>query len=193
MSRLKLWCRLETELSDRLLDEFNPLYLSNPNDIDMIYALALINEKLGSSEEAERYYQMGVSHAPKDGDLLRDYGIFLYRREKVKDSESRLKLCVEQNPEDPLAYHYLGRIKMDRESPDEAIQAFLKSKKIAPELPDNYHFLGILYNQKGDEEESHKNFEHYFTMIGNLEAAALHSKKRKKTEGVMEKNRSSSR
>ena len=81
---------------------------------------------------------------------------------------------------------------MDQKRPEEAIQAFMKSKQIAPELPDNYHFLGILYSQEGDEEASHKNFERYFSIIGNPEAAQLHSQKRKQLEGVTKKNGTSS-
>lgn len=180
--RLKLWCRLETELSDRLLSDLTPVYLKDPYDIDTIYGLALVYEKLGSSREAEKYYKQGLSLESEDGDLLRDYGIFLYRRARIKDAEAKLRSAIKSNPEDLLAYHYLGRILMDQKRNQEAIDAFLRSEKICSEFPDNHHFLGILYNQQGDEEKSHKSFERYFALIGNQQAAMLHSQKSKEID-----------
>jgi predicted Zn-dependent protease len=191
--RLKLWCRLETELSDRLLAELLPSYSNNPHDIDTIYSLALIYEKLGSSEEAEKYYKQGLALEPKDVDLLRDYAIFLYRRNQIKNAEAKLRIAWELNPDDPLANHYLGRVLMDQKHPKEAIKAFLKSRKICPEFPDNHHFLGILYSQQGDEKKSHKSFERYFSIIGNQEAAQLHSQKKKQLESVTKDKKFSSK
>jgi predicted Zn-dependent protease len=181
--RLKLWCRLETELSDRLLSDITPEHLKNPYDIETIYGLALVYEKLGSSDEAEKYYIQGLSLEPKDGDLLRDYAIFLYRRARIKDAEAKLRLAIKSNPEDLLAHHYLGRILMDQKCNREAIKAFLRSVEVCSEFPDNHHFLGILYSQQGDEKKSHKSFERYFSLIGNQHAAILHSKKSKQIEG----------
>ncbi|MGA1796301.1 MAG: M48 family metalloprotease [bacterium] len=176
-SRLKLWCRVETELADRLLAEFTPLSMDNPNDVDVIYSLALIHEKLGSSKDAEGYYKKGLTLSPRDEDLLRDYAIFLYRRDRIEDAESFLKQAVAIKPDDPLAQHYLGRTLMDHQRIDEAIEAFLESVRICPEFPESHNFLGILYNKKGDEEKSHHHFARYFSLLGNEEAAQAHSKK----------------
>ncbi|MGA1839828.1 MAG: M48 family metalloprotease [bacterium] len=180
INRLKLWCRLETELSDRLLSDLTPVYSHNPDDIDTVYGLALVYEKLGSSDEAEKYYMKGLSINPEDGDVLRDYAIFLYRRALLKDAEDKLKLAIKSNPEDPLAHHYLGRILMDQKRNKEAIDEFLKSVEVCSGFPDNHHFLGILYSQQGDEEKSHKSFERYFALIGNQKAARLHSQKKER-------------
>jgi len=176
-SRLKLWCRLETELADRLLAETTPLFMDNPNDIDVLYSLALIHEKLGSSKDAEGYYKKGLALSPSDVDMLRDYAIFLYRRDRIEEAESFVKQAVSVNPEDPLARHYLGRTLMDQQRIDEAIDAFLQSVRISTEFADSHHFLGILYNKKGDAEKSHQHFARYFSIIGNEEAAQTHSKK----------------
>ena len=82
---------------------------------------------------------------------------------------------------------------MDQKHPQEAIKALLRSGQICPEFPDNHHFLGILYNQQGDEAKSHKSFERYFSIIGNQQAAQLHSEKRRQLEGRNEGEESSSK
>ena len=193
INRLRLWARLETELSDRILDDLRPLYEENPNDIDTIYGLALVHEKIGSSEEAANYYRKGLELVPQDGDLLRDFAIFLYKRDRMHDAETRIKQAVKVNPDDPLTQHYLGRIMMDQKHPEEAMKAFQKSSTLSPEFPDNHHFLGVLYSQQGDESKSHKSFERYFAIIGNQEAAELHSKKNKELESVTKEKKETSK
>ncbi len=178
--RIKLLSRLETDLSMRIMADLTSAHLNNPNDIDAIYGIALLKEKTGDSEEAEKYYKKGLNLSPKDMDIIRDYGIFLYRRGRLEEAEAKLKMLTISNPKEFIPYHYIGRIKMDQNQPDNAIKAFLQSKEIYPEFPDNYNFLGILYSKKGDEEKSHEYFEKYFTLIGNQNAAMLHSQKKGK-------------
>ncbi|MBN2373681.1 M48 family metalloprotease [bacterium] len=185
IERLKLWSRLESDLSIRMLGELTPAYSIDPNNLDTLYGLALVNERLGASEDAEGYYKKALVVRPNDTDVLRDYGIFLYLRGRIDEAESRLKTAIDINPEDPLAYHYFGRVMMDQKNTDKAIEAFENSQKISARFPDNYHFLGILFREKGDEEKSHKSFEQYFDITGNKKAAQIHSKKRKQ-EGKTE-------
>ena len=177
IERLKLWCALESESVDELKNYFLSKYKLEKNNIDLIYSLAKINEKLGNTNQAAIFYKKGFSLAPYDIDISRDYGMFLFRNGEIDIAKSQLINSLDNHPNDFLSAHYLGRCLFDLNLIDNAIVEFEKSVDINPDFPDNYNFLGILYNKKNELDKSHENFNQYFSLIGDKFSAKFHKNK----------------
>lgn len=183
--RIKLWIQMETTFTMRMLAELQGSYSKTPDNINTIYGLALVNEKLGASEESEKFYLKGIEINPKDVDILRDYAIFLYKRGKIEKAKKRLETAVKLSNQDFISHYYLGRLLIDQNMPEDAIKSLQKSTEIFPAFEDNYYFLGMAYSKIGNEGKSHEYFKKYFSLIGNKQAARLHAQKRRGTSNNM--------
>ncbi|MGA1825479.1 MAG: M48 family metalloprotease [bacterium] len=174
IDRLKTWCMIESESADKILGELLSKYQADNNDIDVIYSLARTYEKLGNAAKAEEFYKQGLQISPDDIDISRDYGIFLFRWGRLKESVAQFQNSLQKVPDDFLSLHYLGRCYTSLDLIEDAIKKLEKSVEINPHFADNYNFLGILYKKKNMEDKSHQNFKKYFSLIGNKYSAKFH-------------------
>ncbi|MGA1869102.1 MAG: M48 family metalloprotease [bacterium] len=177
IERLKIWCMLESESADTMQGDLLSKYQADKSNVNLIYALARTYEKRGNASKAEKFYKEGLEISPHDIDILRDYGIFLFRWGRLKEAQPQFQSALELAHDDFLSLHYLGRCFMDLNRDDEAIERLEKSVQNNPEFADNYNFLGILYKKKNLEQKSHQNFKKYFSLIGNKFSAQFHDNK----------------
>lgn len=178
--RFQIWNRLETKNLQDYLQNLQQDYKNNPQDPDILYGLAMVFGKLGKTKESINFFQKGLNLNPYDTDALRDLGILLFRQSKYLEAQKYLEQTIKIDLGDFLAYHYLGRTQRKMGCLDKAIAKLTQSKKLLPYFPENYYFLGSLYQQKGQLKEAHKNFSTHFSLKGNKKAAEFHSKEAKK-------------
>ena len=129
--RFQIWNRIETENPQEYYQDIQKKYRSDPNDPDLLYALALVLGKTGRAKESLDFFQKCLNINPNDNDALRDMGISLFRQGKYPEAEKNLEHITEINPEDFLAFHYLGRILKEMNQPDKAIASLDQIQRIA--------------------------------------------------------------
>ena len=89
--------------------------------------LAILYERLGESDLAEKEYQLAVKYDPDDGDVNNNYGTFLCRMGNSEKAEPYFMKAVKdpfyQTPQ--VAYANAGNCSLDRGDLDKA-EAFLR-------------------------------------------------------------------
>jgi len=178
--RFQIWNRIETEYPQDYLQDLQQDYKNNPQNPDVLYGLAMVYEKLGNTEESIDFFQKCLTLNPYDDDALRDFGIFLFRRNKYAEAEKYLEQATKIDLGGFLAFHYLGRSQYKKGQLEKAIANLTQSKKLEPSFPENYYFLGLIYQQKGQLKKAHKNFGEHFFLKGNKKAAEFHFKEAKR-------------
>ncbi len=185
--KFQIWTRLESKnnLQD-FLENLEKGYEKDPNDSINPYGLALVYEKIGQVEKSSTYFEKGLAIDPDNLDILRDFGIFLFRRGEYLKAEKPLKKVI-LNSQDFLGLHYLGRVLEKMNKINEAINYLQQSKSLNPDYSNNYFVLGLLYQKKGQESESHQNFGKHFSLQGNGRAAKFHFKEAERLKKIQSK------
>jgi predicted Zn-dependent protease len=181
--RFQIWNRIETDNPQEYYQEILKKYQSDPDDPDLLYCMALVLGKVGREKESLDFFQKCLSINPNDNDAPRDMGISLFRQGKYPEAVKNFEHATRINPDDFLAFHYQGRTLREMNQLDKAIASLNKSKELQPDFPENYYFLGLLSQQKGQTRESHQNFSTYFSLKGNRKAAQFHRQEAERYKG----------
>ncbi|WP_144392061.1 tetratricopeptide repeat protein [Pleionea sediminis] len=120
--------------------------------------LALLYQKQGLNNEAERIYLFGIEHSDKKVELLGNYHSLLMKQNRQFAAlrvEEKMRALNEPNPFDWIdtAYEALQEGKLSR-----AERYFLKAQKSAPYLHETYAGLAAIEFLKGDIRGSKKLF-----------------------------------
>jgi tetratricopeptide (TPR) repeat protein len=89
-------------------------------------------------------------------------------------AESLLEQIVEKNPENALAYSYLGDIFLIKKRYDGALDLYRKSAEINPGMGENYFRMGQVYYCKKDGRLSVEYFKKAIETDGRLKFAYYH-------------------
>jgi tetratricopeptide (TPR) repeat protein len=79
-----------------------------------------------------------------------DRAAWYFFQKKFSMAESLLLQVIESDPDNPLAYSYLGDIYFIKKRYDEALDLYRKSIDLNPEAGENYFRIGQIYYYKKD-------------------------------------------
>ncbi len=119
-----------------------------------------------SSKDAMGYYNLGcVYHAAKDFDeaencwrnaIKYEKGIKKIKdRDKISEDELSVSLLVLKKPVSFRAHKSLGRLYLERNHPDKALEDFQKAIELEPSDPEPYYELGKIYQAKSEHDEKY--------------------------------------
>lgn len=156
---------------------FQSLADSDPKRVEAYYGLGLAYRKMGKLDKSVEAFQMGLTYAPQDPDLLRELGVVYFLAGKPEEArkhlESLLSISKGQDP-DSLTLFYLGKIYQVNGDFRGALTHFQKVQRKHPEFMDVYHSLGSIYGRLGQKGLSHFFFGKYFKLKGDRKNALLH-------------------
>ena len=151
--------RTGLELAQHNRDEHAIQQLQKAREIEpqikgVSHPLAVLYDRQGRFDAADREYQRALSESPRNADLLSDYGYFLYSRGNIEQSEQRLRAALKADPEHEKALLNLGLVLGRRQLYDEALAVF--ERAVGPAAA--RHNLGLLHTQHGNAAEARRWF-----------------------------------
>ncbi len=125
----------------------------NPRIKDVSHPLAVLYDRQGRFDAADREYQRALEESPRSADLLSDYGYFLYSRGNVEQAEERLRAAIKVDSGHEKALLNLGLV-LGQQQFDEALTVF--EQAVGPAAA--RHNLGLLHAQHGNADEARRWF-----------------------------------
>ncbi|MGV8056491.1 MAG: M48 family metalloprotease [Smithellaceae bacterium] len=148
-----------------------------PENVDLLYALALAEDKMGKINEALNHYQKALSLAPRDEDILKSLGLLYLKMGKADQAQGyllRARAINANNDEVTLAlgktYDTLGKY-------ENALECYLKLENKSIDDVDIHYYIAMTYGKLNILGESHYNFGLYFKKINKKDSALFHLKK----------------
>jgi arylsulfatase A-like enzyme/Flp pilus assembly protein TadD len=160
----------------RAEEHLNAASAINSTLMSLRYNTAQLREKQNRLTEAADLYIQEIQDAPKSFKALFNLSR-VYRLMGREDEEfDTLQKTIEAEPEFPIAYFYLARIRIRRgQNFEEAIALVKKGIELKPspaDLPLGYFLLADLYNRVGDNARSEE-----YARMGQAAAAAASKQK----------------
>lgn len=128
----------------------------DPRDADVHSALALLEDRLGNTAEADSYFRTALRLAPKNPDISNNYAIYLCRNKREREGVERF-LAVANNalyssPE--MAFTNAAVCLRSANLPDEAVVNFQKALRVRPNYAEAVYQLADLELTRGNPAEA---------------------------------------
>jgi tetratricopeptide (TPR) repeat protein len=148
----------------------------DPNNIDLLYTLALTEDQLGQTNSALNHYQKALSLSPRDEDVLKNLGLIYLKMGKADLAQDYLLRAANLNANNDEVILALGKAYFALGKYQNALDCYLKIKdKIFDEEDINY-FIAMTYGKLNNQGESHYYFGLYFKKAKKKESALFHFK-----------------
>lgn len=134
-------------MDEEAIEQFTRARQIDPNVTGVAHPLAVLYDRAGRADAAEREYLAALEEAPSDPDVLCDYGYFLYGRDRIEEAEAKLRESLEWSPGHRQAQINLGLVLGSRGEYAEAESLFRRA--IGPAAA--AHNVGMLKLRAGDE------------------------------------------
>ncbi len=130
----------------------------NPTLLSLRYNTAQLREKQDRLAEAADLYLRELEDSPKSYKALFNLSRVYRLMGREDDELAALERTIEAEPDFPLSYFYLARIRLRRgggyEEAVALVQKGIELKPVPAELPLGYFLLADLYNRLGDSARS---------------------------------------
>jgi beta-barrel assembly-enhancing protease len=177
LGRIQALLVLDGDDLDARYKQLEQALAKDPGNVDLLYALALAEDKMGKINEALNHYQEALSLSPSDEDVLKSLGLIYMRMgnaDKAKVYLLRASTINAANDEVTLAlgkaYDALGKY-------DNALECYLKLENKKMDDIDIHYFIAMTYGKLNILGDSHYNFGLYFKNINKKDSALFHFKK----------------
>lgn len=134
-------------MDDEAIDQYLVARNLDPKVKGVAHPLAVLYDRAGKMDAAEREYRIAIVEQGDNADLLSDYGYFLYSRGKQEEAESTLRSALKKTPKHHQATVNLGLVVGARGNYDEAQKLFTEAIGPAAAL----HNIGMLKLRAGDQ------------------------------------------
>jgi len=156
--------------------QLNSSLAKEPNDVDLLYALAITEDRLGHSSFALKHLQKALSLAPSDKDILKQTGLIYLKMNNAEQAKIYLQKAANIDSDDDTIKLALGKTLFALENYSSALSNFLAVKNApADDVDINYH-IAMSYGKLGNQGDSHYHFGLYFKNDKKTESALFHFK-----------------
>ena len=174
LKRIQAILVLDNKNLDNIRGEYQEALKKNPNDVDVLYGLALIQEKLGLVSQSLENFQKALNLAPADEDILRDTGISYFKAGHPAEAIELLQKAFALNEGNESTLIYLAKSYETLGDFESTLKIYrrLETKKIVD--ADIYYNMAVAYGKTNDPGNSHYNFGIYFKKKNKKESALFH-------------------
>lgn len=149
---------------------------SDPDNVDLLYNLALTEDQLGQTETSLKHYQRALSLSPDDEDILKNIGLIYLKMGKADLAEGYLLRAAKLNPNKDEIILALGKAYFASGKYQKALDSYLILKdKVFDDMDINY-FIAMTYGKLNNQGESYYYFGLYFKKEKKKESALFHFK-----------------
>ncbi len=131
--------------------------------------LAVLYDKIGEPQRAQREFETALVQSPKDAELLNSFGYFCYNCGKLDVAEARLREALAINPKYQRAWNNLALVLGQQQRYDECLEAF---RKVVSEA-DAHSNLAFLLTTQGKVAQAKEAYRHALQLEPNLLRARL--------------------
>lgn len=117
----------------------------DPEDATGYYNLGCAYSALKDWENAEMEWKSAIEYEKE----LRE----MKERREISDHELKFLLVVVKRPVSFRAHKSLGRLYLDQNLTDKALEEFLRAVELEPDDPDSHYALGKIYHAKSELNE----------------------------------------
>lgn len=151
--------------------------LSNkPQNVDLLYALALTEDQLGQTSSALEHYQKALSLSPQDEDVLKNIGLIYLKLGKADLAQGYLLRAANLNEDNDEVILALGKAYFALGNYQNALDYYLKLKDKTLDDMDINYYLAMAYGKLNDQGEFHYYFGLYLKKAKKIESALFHFK-----------------
>jgi predicted Zn-dependent protease len=174
LSRMQALISLDRDDINAWYKQLRESLTREPDNIDLLYAIGLIEDRLGQTNDALEHYQRALSLAPQDEDVLRNLGLLYLKMGKAREATAYLLRAASiksGNDEVTLAlgkaYDALGEYR-------NALDYYIKLENIDLGDVDIRYYIAMTYGKLNNQGESHYYFGVYFKKMKKKESALFH-------------------
>lgn len=119
------------------------------------------------------FQSVSFAQVKKDEDIFTRATKYFFQK-KFEMAEVLFQEVIKKEPENALAYSYLGDIFLKKQQYDGALNLYLKAIDINPDIAENYFRLGQIFYFKKNAELSIENFNKTIAKDNKLKIAYYH-------------------
>jgi len=143
----------DQKLFDRARDELKAAMLQSPDDADLAYDLAMVNEKLGDLVEMERLLRGLIAAKPQDPHAYNALGYSLADRKlRLPEAKQLITQALELAPGDPYITDSLAWAEFRSGNNDEALRLLQSAFKSKPDAEIAAHLGEVLWTVRRQDE-----------------------------------------
>ena len=146
----------------------------NQNDVDALYGIAVIQDRLGQTVESLANFLKALSLSPNDGDITRDLGIAYFKLGRTSEAVDLLRKALTLNEDDLDTVLYLGRSYELQGDYVSALNLYKKLEKKNIDDADIFYSIAMAYGKTNNPGDSHYNFGIYFKKKKKMDSALFH-------------------
>jgi len=176
LKRMQTFLILREKDLDSGLKHFQSNLQKNQNDVDALYGIAVIQDRLGRTNDSLTNFHKALSLAPDDEDISRDLGIAYFKLGRTSEAINILRRALTLNEDDMDTILYLGRSYELQGDYATALNIYKKIEKKNIDDINIYYSIAIAYGKTNDPGDSHYNFGIYFKKKNKMDSALFHFK-----------------
>jgi beta-barrel assembly-enhancing protease len=168
------------DTSDDLNTKYRQLENSlktDPNNVDSLYILALVEDQLGQTSSALKHFQKALSLSSRDEDVLKNIGLIYLKTGEANLAQNYLLRAAGLNASNKDVMFALGKTYLDAGNYQKALDCFLKleTDSLDDDADINYQ-IAMAYGKLNNQGESHYYFGLHFKKEKKKESALFHFK-----------------
>ena len=176
LKRIQAILALDNRDLDVTLRKYEDDLKNNPDDVDILYGLALVQEKTGAIAPAMETFQKALRLAPDDEDIVRDTGIIYFRAGQPEEAVKLLRKAYQLNGNNENALSWLARAYEATGDYASALDLYRKLETRKIDDVDIYYNIAMTYGRTNHPGESHYYFGIFFKEKKRKDSALFHFK-----------------
>ncbi len=172
--RIQAIIPLDTSETGKKIKRLELSLKDNPDDIDLLYDLALTEDRMGKTESALQHYQKALQLSPNDKDILKNTGLLYLKMGKINLAQEYLSKVSSVDHQDDEATLALGRVYFASGKYQDALDCYLKIKDRISDHQDINYFIAMAYGKLSNKGDSHYYFGLHFQQENKKDSALFH-------------------
>jgi len=137
----------------------------NPGDPSVHSAMAMLQDRLGHPDQADKEFKAALNLGPRSPDVLNNYAVYLCRTgrvdEGVKSFEEAAHNALYRTPE--AAFTNAGVCLRGAKRDTQAAMSFQRALKVKPSFAEAAYQLADLYFTRGELPDAREVIDHFTT------------------------------
>jgi beta-barrel assembly-enhancing protease len=176
LSRIQAYTPLDTSELSRRTKQLEDSLKSDPNNFDLLYNLAVTEDKLGLTGSALEHFKKALGLSPRDDDILKNIGLIYLKTGEINLAQEHLIKAININPGNNEITLALGKAYFAAGKYKKALDCYLSLKDAVLDDTDINYFIAMAYGKLNISGESHFYFGLHFKNIKRKESALFHFK-----------------
>lgn len=144
-------------------DKLERAVKENPEEPSVHSAMAMLQDRMGNSEQADAEFRAALRLGPRDPDILNNYAVYLCRTgrtdEGVKDFEEAARNPLYRTPE--VALSNAGVCLRTAKRDTQAAMSFQQALQVKPNFAEAAYQLGDLDFERGQLNDAREEVDRY--------------------------------